>query len=145
MAVLPEGTCTVQAYSISCNATNHRAWTTSPACVLKILKQRPCEQHVSCSAFRYELALMTETKTAPKTAAFMKALTPSSELAAIVGAQPLPRTEVTKRIWDYIKARNLQNPANKRNVLCDEALRAVMGKDEVTMFEMTKLVSQHLS
>ena len=79
-----------------------------------------------------------------KNSAFMKALTPSPELAAIVGTQPLPRTEVTKRIWDYIKARNLQNPANKRNVLCDEQLKAVMGKDEVTMFEMTRLVGQHL-
>jgi chromatin remodeling complex protein RSC6 len=88
---------------------------------------------------------MTDTKTAPKTSAFMQALTPSPELAAIVGAQPLPRTEVTKRIWDYIKARNLQNPANKRNVLCDGPLKAVMGKDEVTMFEMTKLVGQHLT
>jgi chromatin remodeling complex protein RSC6 len=87
---------------------------------------------------------MTEVKTPAKTNAFMKELTPSPELAAIVGTQPLPRTEVTKRIWDYIKARNLQNPANKRNVLCDEQLKAVMGKDEVTMFEMTKLVGQHL-
>ena len=88
--------------------------------------------------------LMNETKTAPKTTAFMRELTPSPELAAIVGTQPLRRTEVTKRLWDYIKARNLQNPANKRNVLCDERLKAVMGKDEVTMFEMTKLVGQHL-
>ena len=87
---------------------------------------------------------MTETKAAAKTTAFMKALTPSPELAAIVGAQPLPRTEVTKRLWHYIKERNLQNPANKRNVLCDEQLKAVMGKDEVTMFEMTGLVGQHL-
>ena len=87
---------------------------------------------------------MTETKTAPKTTAFMKELTPSPELAAIVGAQPLPRTEVTKRLWDYIKARNLQNPANKRNILCDEQLKAVMGKDEVTMFEMTSLIGKHL-
>ena len=87
---------------------------------------------------------MTEPKTALKTTAFMKELAPSPELAAIVGTQPLPRTEVTKRIWDYIKARNLQNPANKRNVLCDAPLKAVMGKDEVTMFEMTKLVGQHL-
>ena len=87
---------------------------------------------------------MTETKAAAKTSAFMKELTPSPELAAIVGAQPLPRTEVTKRLWDYIKARNLQNPANKRNVLCDAQLKAVMGKDEVTMFEMTRLVGPHL-
>ena len=74
----------------------------------------------------------------------MKALKPTEELAAIVGAEPLPRTEVTKRLWDYIKAHNLQNPANKRNILCDDKLKAVMGKDEVTMFEMTKLVGQHL-
>jgi chromatin remodeling complex protein RSC6 len=82
---------------------------------------------------------------AQKSSAFMKALKPSTELAVIVGAEPLPRTEATKRIWDYIKQRNLQNPANKRNILCDDALKAVMGKDEVTMFEMTGLVSKHMS
>jgi chromatin remodeling complex protein RSC6 len=74
----------------------------------------------------------------------MKAMMPSPELAAVVGAEAMPRTEVTKRLWDYIKARKLQNPANKRNVLCDEKLKAVMGKDEVTMFEMTGLVGKHL-
>jgi len=83
--------------------------------------------------------------TAPKTTAFMKALKPSTELAAVVGPDPLPRTEVTKRLWDYIKAHNLQNPANKRNILCDAKLKAVMGKEEVTMFEMTGLVGKHLS
>ncbi|CAM5798337.1 SWIB/MDM2 domain-containing protein [Rhizobacter fulvus] len=83
--------------------------------------------------------------TAPKTTAFMKALKPSTELAAVVGPEPLPRTEVTKRLWDYIKAHNLQNQANKRNILCDAKLKAVMGKDEVTMFEMTGLVGKHLS
>lgn len=75
----------------------------------------------------------------------MKPLKPSPELAKIVGDEPLARTEVTKRVWDYIKANNLQNPANKRNILCDGALKAVMGKDEVTMFEMTGLVGKHLS
>jgi chromatin remodeling complex protein RSC6 len=88
---------------------------------------------------------MSDVKTAPKTNSFKAELTPSAALAAIVGASPLPRTEVTKRLWDYIKARNLQNPANKRNVLCDDLLKAVMGKDEVTMFEISKLVSKHLS
>ncbi len=87
---------------------------------------------------------MTSTDSPKKTSAFMKALKPTTELAAIVGAEPLPRTEVTKRLWDYIKAHNLQNPANKRNVLCDDKLKAVMGKDEVTMFEMTGLVGKHL-
>ncbi|URI06436.1 SWIB/MDM2 domain-containing protein [Aquincola tertiaricarbonis] len=82
---------------------------------------------------------------AKKSGAFMKPLKPSAELAKIVGDEPLARTEVTKRVWDYIKAHNLQNPANKRNILCDGALKAVMGKDEVTMFEMTALVGKHLS
>jgi chromatin remodeling complex protein RSC6 len=82
----------------------------------------------------------------PKTnSAFMKALKPSPELAAVIGPEPVPRTEVTKRLWTYIKENNLQNPANKRNILCDEKLKAVMGKDEVTMFEMTGLVGKHLS
>ena len=88
---------------------------------------------------------MTGTTTTTKTTAFMKPLRPSAELAVVVGPAPLPRTEVTKRLWDYIKARKLQNPANKRNILCDGPLRAVMGKDEVTMFEMTGLVGKHLS
>lgn len=88
---------------------------------------------------------MTSTTTTPKTSAFMKALKPSPELAVVVGADPLPRTEVTKRLWDYIKAHRLQNPANKRNILCDAPLRAIMGKDEVTMFEMTGLVGRHLA
>lgn len=80
----------------------------------------------------------------PKTSGFNKALKPSPELAAVIGAEPQPRTEVTKRLWAYIKEHNLQNPANKRNILCDAKLKAVMGKDEVTMFEMTGLVGKHL-
>ena len=88
---------------------------------------------------------MTSTITTTKTSAFMKALKPSPELAVVVGSAPLARTEVTKRLWDYIKARNLQNPANKRNILCDESLRSIRGKDEVPMFEMTGLVGRHRS
>jgi len=77
--------------------------------------------------------------------AFMKALTPSAVLAAVVGAAPLPRTEVTKKIWDYIKKFKLQNEANKRMIDADEKLKAVFGgKKQVSMFEMTKLVSDHL-
>ena len=56
----------------------------------------------------------------------------------------MPRTEVVKKLWEYIKKHNLQNPENKRNIIADEKLKAVFGKDEVTMFEMTKLVSAHL-
>lgn len=87
---------------------------------------------------------MTQAESPKKNSAFMKALKPSPELAAVIGPEPLPRTEVTKRLWDYIKANNLQNPANKRNILCDDKLMAVMGKKEVTMFEMTGLVGKHL-
>jgi chromatin remodeling complex protein RSC6 len=78
-------------------------------------------------------------------AALSKPLTPSAELAEIVGSTPLPRTEVVKKLWEYIKKHDLQNPSNKRNILADDKLRPIFGKDEVTMFEMTKLVSAHLS
>lgn len=77
--------------------------------------------------------------------AFAKPLTPSPALAAVIGAGPYPRTEVVKKLWEYIKKNNLQNPTNKRNILADDKLKPVFGKDEVTMFEMTKLVSAHLS
>ena len=78
--------------------------------------------------------------------AFMKPMNVSAELAVVVGAGPMPRSEVVKALWVYIKKHNLQNPSNKRNILADDALKAVFnGKAEVTMFEMTKLVSAHLS
>jgi chromatin remodeling complex protein RSC6 len=78
-------------------------------------------------------------------AAFMKPMTPSSILSAVVGSMPLPRTEVTKKIWDYIKKNKLQDNMNKRLINADEKLRAVFGgKSKVSMFEMTKLVSGHL-
>ncbi|MCK9516486.1 MAG: SWIB/MDM2 domain-containing protein [Ottowia sp.] len=93
---------------------------------------------------------MATAKNSPATkrkpnAAFMKPMTPSSELAAIVGDQPLPRTEVTKKLWEYIKANDLQDPANRRNINADAKLKPIFGKKQVTMFEMTKLVSGHLS
>ncbi len=78
--------------------------------------------------------------------AFMKPLKPSSDLAKVVGSQPLPRTEATKKLWEYIKKNNLQDPANKRNINADATLQTVFGgKRTVNMFEMTKLVSKHLS
>jgi len=77
--------------------------------------------------------------------AFMKPMTPDSALGAVVGPEPKPRTEVTKKIWDYIKKNNLQNPQNKRMIRADDKLRPVFnGKNEVSMFEMTKLVNGHL-
>ena len=78
--------------------------------------------------------------------AFMKPLNVSPELAAVVGNGPMPRSEVVKKLWVYIKENNLQDPANKRNINADEALKKVFGgKAVVNMFEMTKLVSKHLS
>ena len=78
-------------------------------------------------------------------AAFMKAMTPTAVLAAVVGSTPMPRTEVTKKIWDYIKKNKLQDPVNRRQINADDKLKAVFGgKGKVSMFEMTKLVSNHL-
>jgi len=77
-------------------------------------------------------------------AAFKKALTPSAELAAVIGATPVPRTEVTKKIWDYIKKHDLQDSANRRNINADAKLKPLFGKDQVSMFELTKIVSGHL-
>ena len=78
-------------------------------------------------------------------AAFMKPVTPSSALAEVVGSKPIPRTEVTKRLWAYIKKNKLQDPKNKRMIKADPALKAVLGgKSTVNMFEMTKLVGKHL-
>jgi upstream activation factor subunit UAF30 len=76
---------------------------------------------------------------------FMKPVQPDAALAAVVGSTPQPRTEITKKIWDYIKANQLQDPANKRMIKADDKLKAVFGgKAEVSMFEMTKLVNGHL-
>jgi chromatin remodeling complex protein RSC6 len=78
-------------------------------------------------------------------AAFMKAMTPSSTLGAVIGSTPLPRTEVTKKIWEYIKKNKLQDAVNRRMINADDKLKAVFGgKGKVSMFEMTKLVSNHL-
>jgi upstream activation factor subunit UAF30 len=77
-------------------------------------------------------------------AAFMKPLTPSDKLAAIVGAKALPRTEVTKKVWEYIKKHKLQDAAQKTMINPDAKLKAVLGKDQVSMFEMTKIISGHL-
>jgi upstream activation factor subunit UAF30 len=77
-------------------------------------------------------------------AAFMKALTPSAALGAVVGNAALPRTEVVKKIWAYIKKNNLQDSVNRRMINGDTALKAVFGKAQVSMFEMTKLISKHL-
>jgi chromatin remodeling complex protein RSC6 len=78
-------------------------------------------------------------------AAFMKALTPSAQLGAVIGDKPLPRTEVVKKLWEYIKKGKLQDAVNKRMINADDKLKQVFGKAQVSMFEMTKLVGKHLS
>ena len=84
------------------------------------------------------------TKRKPN-AAFMKPMTPSSTLAAVVGNSPMPRTEVTSKLWGYIKKNNLQDKTNRRMINADDKLREVFGgKKQVSMFEMTKLVAKHL-
>ena len=77
-------------------------------------------------------------------AAFMKALTPSPALAAVVGSGPLPRTEIISKLWVYIKANNLQDAANKRNINADAKLKELFGKPQVSMFELAGLIGKHV-
>ena len=76
--------------------------------------------------------------------ALQKPLQPSKELAAVVGSDPLPRGQMVSRVWDYIKQHDLQNPENRREILADDRLRPIFGKDRVTMFEMNRYLAQHL-
>ncbi len=102
--------------------------------------QKGRSRQESCSTRCQEAAV----KRAPN-AAFLKPLTPSAALAAVIGAAPLPRTEVTKKVWEYIKKHNLQDAANKRNINADDKLKVIFKKPQVTMFELTKLISDQLS
>ena len=89
---------------------------------------------------------MAKKSTRKPNAAFMKPVTPDAKLAAVVGSNPLPRTEMTKKLWAYIKKNGLQDKKNKRMINADDALKAVFnGKGQVSMFDMTKLVSKHVS
>jgi chromatin remodeling complex protein RSC6 len=100
--------------------------------------KRPAKRRVAKKSAR------KATKRKPN-AAFMKAMTPSATLAEVVGSKPLPRTEVTKKLWAYIKRKGLQDRKNRRMINADAKLRPIFKKDQVSMFEMTKLVSKHLS
>ena len=117
-----------------------------------------CRDDASQASFEGEQMAKTAKKTAVKktaakkktsarkpNAAFMKPVTPSSDLAEVIGAKPVPRTEVTKKLWAYIKKNGLQDQKNRRMIKADAALKPVFGgKATVNMFEMTKLVSKHL-
>ena len=77
-------------------------------------------------------------------AAFMAALYPSSTLAEVIGNKPMPRTEIVKKIWDYIKKNNLQDKKNRRNINADGKLRPLFGKDQISMFDLAKIVNKHV-
>jgi upstream activation factor subunit UAF30 len=85
------------------------------------------------------------SKEGQKPNALQKLLQPSKELAAVVGGEPLPRGDVVSKVWDYIRKHDLQNPENRREILADDNLEAVFGRKKVTMFEMNKYLSQHLT
>ncbi len=108
-------------------------------------KAAPAAKKATAKKATAKTAAPKKAKTARKpNAAFMKALTPSAELAAVIGATAVARTEVVKRLWAYIRKNNLQNPKNKRNILADDKLKKVFGKNEVSMFELASLIGKHL-
>lgn len=94
----------------------------------------------------YGLPTLNNTMPTKPNSAFMKPMNVSDDLAAVVGKGPMPRSEVTKKLWAYIKKNDLQDPKNKRDILADESLKKVFdGQERVNMFQMTKLISKHLS
>jgi upstream activation factor subunit UAF30 len=111
-------------------------------------KKAPAKKAAAKQGAAKQGAAKKSTRKAAKRApnpAFMKAMQPSADLAAVVGNNPMPRTEVTKRVWDYIKKNNLQDPNERRTINADDKLKKVFGgKSRVSMFEMTKHVNNHL-
>ena len=115
--------------------------TTKKAAKKKTTKKKATKKKTTKKAAKKKTKKKTKRK---PNAAFMKPLTPSAELAAVVGSKPLPRTQVVKKLWVYIKKHKLQDAKNRRNINADANLKKVFGKKQVSMFEMTKLVSKHL-
>ena len=114
-----------------------------PAAKKPAAKKAPAKKAPAKKAPAKKAAKKAGAKRKPN-AAFMKAMTPSSALAAVIGDRPLPRTEVTKKVWDYIKKNKLQDAVNKRMINADAKLKEIFKKAQVSMFEMTKLISSHL-
>jgi chromatin remodeling complex protein RSC6 len=114
-----------------------------PAAKKPAAKKAPAKKAPAKKAPAKKTAKKTAGKRKPN-AAFMKAMTPSASLAAIVGGNPLPRTEVTKKVWEYIKKNKLQDAVNRRMINADAKLKEIFKKAQVSMFEMTKLISNHL-
>ena len=116
------------------NNKTERQWITS--------KTQTCAQSKAAAEAAAKPAAPAKKRT--PNAAFMKALTPSPALAAVVGASPLPRTEIISKLWVYIKAQELQDSANKRMINADAKLKPIFGKDQVSMFEMAGLIGKHV-
>jgi chromatin remodeling complex protein RSC6 len=114
-----------------------------PAAKKPAAKKAPAKKVPAKKAPAKKVAKKAAGKRKPN-AAFMKAMTPSAALAAIVGGNPLPRTEVTKKVWEYIKKNKLQDAVNRRMINADAKLKEIFKKAQVSMFEMTKLISNHL-
>ncbi len=116
----------------------------APAKKTAAKKAAPAKKATAKKAPAKKAAKAPAKKRTPN-AAFMKAMTPSSSLAAIIGDKPVPRTEVTKKVWEYIKKNNLQDSAKRTMINADAKLREIFKKGQVSMFEMTKLINNHLS
>jgi chromatin remodeling complex protein RSC6 len=114
------------------------------AAVKKVAAKKPAAKKPAAKKVAAKKPAAKKKVARKPNAAFMKALTPSAVLAAVIGAAPVPRTEVTKKIWDYIKKHDLQDAKNRRNINADDKLKPLFGKNQVSMFELTKIVSGHL-
>jgi len=108
-------------------------------------KKAPAKKAAVKKAPAKKAAKKAPAKKRTPNAAFMKAMTPSGSLAAIIGDKPLPRTEVTKKVWEYIKKNDLQDKAKRTMINADAKLKEIFKKGQVSMFEMTKLINSHLS
>ena len=108
-------------------------------------KAAPAKKAPAKKAAKATKAAKAPAKKRTPNAAFMKAMTPSASLAAIIGEKPVPRTEVTKKVWEYIKKNNLQDSAKRTMINADAKLKEIFRKGQVSMFEMTKLINNHLS
>ena len=116
----------------------------APAKKTAAKKAAPAKKAPAKKATAKKAAKAPAKKRTPN-AAFMKAMTPSPSLAAIIGEKPVPRTEVTKKVWEYIKKNNLQDSAKRTMINADAKLKEIFRKGQVSMFEMTKLINSHLS
>ena len=121
-----------------------KASTPSAAAKKAAVKKAPAVK-TAASAKKAAAKKAVPAKKRTPNAAFMKAMTPSAALAAIIGSKPVPRTEVTKKVWEYIKANKLQDAAKRTMINADAKLKEIFKKAQVSMFEMTKLINGHLS